>query len=133
MQPPSKADYYVSLGVQQSATAQEIRQAYRALALKYHPDKQGQGVNVDAKEFRKIQEAYEALRDESKRAQYDEFYVYIQREWVEYRRWQKTEDPFEQKRRLRAEERQKRAMANENARMQTRAWGNAFESGEKDF
>src|SRR5690625_980955 len=67
----SKRDYYEVLGVAKDATKQEIRRAYREKARKYHPD-----VNKaeDAKEkFIEAKEAYEVLRDEQKRAQYDQF------------------------------------------------------------
>ncbi|KAK2050969.1 heat shock protein DnaJ, partial [Colletotrichum caudatum] len=71
MDPPSKRDYYADLGIIQSATAREIHRAYRTLALKHHPDKQPPGACFDAAEFRRIQEAYEFLRDEARRERYD--------------------------------------------------------------
>jgi DnaJ-class molecular chaperone len=61
-------DYYDILGVSKSATADEIKRAYRKLALKHHPDRGG---NHD--EFTKINEAYQILSDPQKRAQYDQF------------------------------------------------------------
>ncbi|GKT63235.1 chaperone protein [Colletotrichum tofieldiae] len=64
MQPPLIADYYVDLGIQQSATAQEIRQAYRALVMKHHPDKQGPGANLDAENFRKPTKFFETNPNE---------------------------------------------------------------------
>lgn len=61
-------DYYEILGVSKSASADEIKRAYRKLALKHHPDRGG---NHD--EFTKLNEAYQVLSDPQKRAQYDQF------------------------------------------------------------
>jgi curved DNA-binding protein len=60
-------DYYQALGVQQGASDDEIKRAYRKLAMKHHPDRTG----GDDTEFKKIQEAYATLSDPQKRAQYD--------------------------------------------------------------
>jgi molecular chaperone DnaJ len=62
-------DYYEILGVSKSATADEIKRAYRKLAMEHHPDKHG---GDDAK-FKEIGEAYETLKDDQKRAGYDQF------------------------------------------------------------
>lgn len=59
-------DYYSLLGVGKSATQDEIKRAYRKLAMKHHPDKGG-----DPAQFQKIQEAYDTLGDQQKRQQYD--------------------------------------------------------------
>jgi DnaJ family protein A protein 2 len=58
--------YYTVLGVDKSASTEEIKKAYRALAMKHHPDKGG-----DSEQFKKISEAYETLSDPQKREAYD--------------------------------------------------------------
>lgn len=68
----SKQDYYNVLGVSRSATADEIKKAYRRLAMQYHPDK-NQGNKAAEEKFKQITEAYEVLSDEQKRAGYDQF------------------------------------------------------------
>jgi len=65
----TKRDYYDVLGVSKSATADEIKRAYRKQAVQHHPDKTG---GDDAK-FKELGEAYEALSDPQKRAAYDQF------------------------------------------------------------
>lgn len=68
----SKRDYYTVLGVARGASDQEIKSAYRKLALKYHPDR-NQG-NPEAEErFKEAAEAYAVLADSDKRARYDRF------------------------------------------------------------
>jgi molecular chaperone DnaJ len=68
----SKKDYYEVLGLKKSATATEIKKAYRNLAKELHPDKNPN--NESAKTlFQEIQEAYDTLYDENKRADYDQF------------------------------------------------------------
>ena len=63
-------DYYYILGLKQSATADEVKKAYRKLSLKFHPDKNG-GDDFFTERFKEIQEAYETLGDNSKRKTYD--------------------------------------------------------------
>ncbi len=62
-------DYYQTLGVDKSANQEEIKKAFRKLAHKYHPDKP----DGDVEKFKEINEAYQSLGDEQKRAQYDQF------------------------------------------------------------
>jgi molecular chaperone DnaJ len=67
-----KRDYYEVLGVSQSATLQEIKSAYRQLALKYHPDRNPGDKEAEEK-FKELAEAYSVLSDAEKRARYDRF------------------------------------------------------------
>jgi molecular chaperone DnaJ len=65
-------DYYDTLGVAKGASGDEIKKAYRKLAMKYHPDK-NQGDKSAESKFKEINEAYETLKDDQKRAHYDRF------------------------------------------------------------
>ena len=68
----NKRDYYEVLGVQKSASAEEIKKAYRKAAMKYHPDRNPGDKEAEAK-FKEAGEAYEVLSDDSKRQRYDQF------------------------------------------------------------
>lgn len=68
----AKADYYETLGVQKGASADDLKKAYRSMAMKYHPDK-NQGDKTAEQKFKEINEAYEVLKDDQKRAAYDQF------------------------------------------------------------
>lgn len=69
-----KRDYYEILGVDKKASASEIKQAYRKLALQYHPDRVAPDKKKDAEEkFKEISEAYAVLSDVQKKTQYDQF------------------------------------------------------------
>ena len=64
-------DYYAILGVSREAGADDVKKAYRKMALKFHPDK---NKAEDAEErFKEIAEAYEVLSDQDKRATYDQY------------------------------------------------------------
>ncbi len=68
----NKRDYYEVLGVQKNATADELKKAYRKLALKYHPDRNPGDKEAEEK-FKEAAEAYDVLSDADKRARYDQF------------------------------------------------------------
>jgi len=68
----AKRDYYEVLGVARTADTEEIKKAYRKLALEYHPDKNPGGSNAE-EQFKEATEAYEVLKDDRKRSQYDRF------------------------------------------------------------
>lgn len=68
----NKRDYYEVLGVKRNATPDELKKAYRKLAVQFHPDK-NQGDKKSEERFKEASEAYEVLSDEKKRQQYDQF------------------------------------------------------------
>ena len=68
----AKRDYYEVLGVDKGADAQTLKKAYRKLAMQYHPDRNPDNPEAEAK-FKEINEAYEVLSDDTKRANYDQF------------------------------------------------------------
>src|SRR4029450_548104 len=68
----SKRDYYNVLGVERGASEEELKKAYRKLAMKHHPDRNPDDKTSEAK-FKEAKEAYEVLTDPRKRAAYDQF------------------------------------------------------------
>ena len=67
-----KRDYYEVLGVDKNASEDDIKRAYRKLAIKYHPDR-NPGDKVAEEKFKEAAEAYDVLHDPQKRQQYDQF------------------------------------------------------------
>jgi len=68
----NKRDYYDVLGVDRNASKEDIKKAYRKLAVKYHPDKNPNDKQAEEK-FKEATEAYEVLGDEQRRRMYDQF------------------------------------------------------------
>ena len=68
----AKRDYYDILGVNKSASKDEIKKAYRTTAFKYHPDK-NPGDKVAEEKFKEASEAYSVLSDDKKKTNYDQF------------------------------------------------------------
>src|SRR3569623_3640171 len=67
-----KRDYYETLGVEKGAAPEAIKQAFRKLAMQYHPDRNPGDKDAEHK-FKELNEAYDVLKDEQKRAAYDRF------------------------------------------------------------
>ena len=65
-------DFYKTLGVEKGASKDELKKAYRKLAMKYHPDQNKDNPEAEAK-FKEVSQAYEILKDDQKRAAYDQF------------------------------------------------------------
>ena len=68
----AKRDYYEVLGVNKNASEDEIKKAYRKIAIKYHPDRNPGNKEAEEK-FKEAAEAYDVLHDPQKRQQYDQF------------------------------------------------------------
>lgn len=68
----SKRDYYEVLGVARGASAEDLKKAYRRLAMKYHPDRNPDDKDAESR-FKEAKEAYEILTDADKRAAYDQY------------------------------------------------------------
>ena len=67
-----KRDYYEVLGVDRNASSEEIKKAYKKMAIKYHPDKNPGNKEAEEK-FKEVAEAYSILSDPDKKARYDQF------------------------------------------------------------
>src|ERR687896_107869 len=68
----AKQDYYELLGLQKGASAEDLKKAYRKLAMQFHPDR-NPGDKAAEQKFKELSEAYDVLKDEQKRAAYDRF------------------------------------------------------------
>jgi molecular chaperone DnaJ len=68
----AKQDYYATLGVAREASAEDLKKAYRKLAMQHHPDRNPNDKQAEAK-FKEVNEAYDVLKDDQKRAAYDRF------------------------------------------------------------
>lgn len=90
----SKRDYYEVLGVPKSSSPDEIKKAYRKLALKYHPDRNPNDKEAENK-FKEATEAYEVLSDEKKRQRYNQFGHSGMQGGSDYHQYQDMGDIFE--------------------------------------
>src|SRR4029434_10302880 len=68
----TKRDYYEVLGIKRDASDKDVRQAYRKLARKYHPDVNPNDKTAEER-FKEVSEAYEVISDKEKRAKYDRY------------------------------------------------------------
>jgi len=68
----AKHDYYAILGVERGASAEDMKKAYRKLAMQYHPDRNAGDAKLEAK-FKELNEAYDVLKDDQKRSAYDRY------------------------------------------------------------
>src|ERR1700756_669636 len=68
----AKQDYYATLGVGRDASGEDLKRAYRKMAMQYHPDRNPGDKQAEAR-FKDVNEAYDILKDDQKRAAYDRY------------------------------------------------------------
>lgn len=91
----AKRDYYEILGVQKGASTDEVKKAYRKMALQYHPDRNPNNKEAEEK-FKEATEAYEVLSDQQKRQRYDQYGHQGMRGGADYHNYQNFNDIFSQ-------------------------------------
>ena len=69
----SKRDYYEILGVSRTASKDDVKKAYKTMAMKHHPDMNKENPKQAEEKFKELSEAYEVLADDEKRARYDQY------------------------------------------------------------
>jgi molecular chaperone DnaJ len=89
---PEKRDYYEVLGVSRDVSADDMKKAYRKLAVKFHPDK-NPGDKTAEDKFKEVGEAYDVLSDTDKRAAYDRYGHASLHWWHGRRRWRRRRLP----------------------------------------
>jgi curved DNA-binding protein CbpA len=134
---PKLPDAYADLEVSPAASSAEIKAAFHRLALLHHPDKKARGEVVDAVDFRRIQEAYDILRDSNGKRRYDRSYSSIRAQWETYRSEyaEYMQDPIVWRQRQSAERIRAQAEADrrvEEMRRQARAQAQARSWAESD-
>ena len=89
----NKRDYYEILGIAKTATKDEIKKAYRKIAMQFHPDRNPDNKEAEEK-FKEATEAYEVLGDEEKRARYDRYGFSGMREGQDFHGYSNVNDIF---------------------------------------
>ncbi|KAI4647630.1 uncharacterized protein J4E78_008946 [Alternaria triticimaculans] len=110
--PPQTPDHYFNLGLPQSATAAEIKKAFRKLALLHHPDKKAPCESEDAAEFRQAREAFDVLKDPFARGTYDVLYYQVRWQWLSYRSAHAAYERLENEALVKAEQERARILQN---------------------
>jgi curved DNA-binding protein len=120
-------DYYKILGVERTAGADDIKKAYRKLAMKYHPDR-NQGNKQSEDKFKEINEAYEVLSDPQKRSRYDQL-------GESYTSWQRggAQDGFNWNEWINQAQQQQSRRGGSTYRVETTGFEDLFGGGFSDF
>jgi curved DNA-binding protein CbpA len=91
----SKINFYEVLGVKKEATDEEIKRAYRKLAIQWHPDKHKENKEIAEEKFKGISEAYTLLSDPIKKREYDDFRKFGSRPGAGFTYTSSRQDPFD--------------------------------------